>query len=33
HVNLARISFDDGKKAFTKAEARQFDRASGEFVL
>lgn len=32
-VDVARITFDDEKEAFTKAEARQFNRASGEFVI
>lgn len=32
-VEVTRLGFDDAQGAFTKAEARQFSRASGEFVL
>ena len=32
-VEVTRLGFDDAQGAFTKAEAQQFSRASGEFVV
>ncbi|NUH66895.1 metallophosphoesterase [Sulfitobacter sp. S0837] len=32
-LDVARITYDDARGAFTKAEARQFNRASGEFIV
>jgi len=32
-LDVARITYDDEKGAFTKAEARHFNRASGEFII